>query len=79
MPFVQKVLSGQYDDIDPERARFQEEIRRQARRDATAATDAVRTKLRRDLIAAANPKQKARTRPPAADSPAVSSQTRQRR
>lgn len=52
---------------EQERARFQEEIRRQARRDATAATDAVRTKLRRDLIAAANPKQKARTRPPAAD------------
>lgn len=67
MPLVQKVLSGQYDDIDPERARFQEEIRRQASRDATAATEAIRKKLRRDLIAAAKPQQKARTRPPATD------------
>ena len=65
MPFVQKVWSDRYDDIDPERARVREEIRQQAHRAATAATEAVRAKLRRDLIAAANPKQKARPKPPA--------------
>lgn len=44
----------QYDPFDPERARVREEIRQQAVRDATAATDAVRAELRRSLVAAAS-------------------------
>ena len=43
---------GQYDPFDPERARVREEIRQQALRDATAATDTVRAELRRSLAAA---------------------------
>lgn len=54
MPFVhQPVWSSQYDYLDPDRVRVREEIRRQAVRDATTATDAVRAKLRRNLTEAA--------------------------
>ena len=53
MPFVhQPVWSSHYNQLDPERARVREEIRQQAVRDATAATDAVRAKLRRNLAVA---------------------------
>ena len=46
------VWLGQYDPLDPQRVRVREEIRRQAVRDATTATDAVRANLRRNLTAA---------------------------
>ena len=53
MPFVhQPVWSNHYNQLDPERVRVREEIRQQAIRDATAATEAVRAKLRRNLAAA---------------------------
>ena len=53
MPTVHEpVWSSPYNQLDPERARVREEIRQQAVRDATAATDAVRVKLRRNLAAA---------------------------
>ena len=53
MPFVhQPVWSSHYNQLDPERTRVREEIRQQAVRDATAATDAVRAKLRRSLAVA---------------------------
>ena len=47
---------GQFDPFDPERARVREEIRQQAVRDATAATDAVRAELRRSLAVATSAK-----------------------
>ena len=40
---------GQYDQLDPQRARVREEIRQQALRDATKATEAVRATLRSNL------------------------------
>ncbi len=43
---------GQYDQLDPERARLREEIRQQALRDATKATEAVRATLRSNLTRA---------------------------
>ena len=43
---------GQYDQLDPQRVRVREEIRRQAVRDATTATDAVRADLRQKLTSA---------------------------
>ena len=43
---------GQYDQLDPERARMREEIRQQALRDATKATEAVRATLRSNLTRA---------------------------
>lgn len=46
------VWSGHYDQLDPQRRRVREEIRQQALRDATAATEAVRATLRSDLARA---------------------------
>jgi len=40
---------GQYDQLDPQRARVREDIRQQALRDATMATEAVRATLRANL------------------------------
>ena len=43
-----------YDPFDPERARVREEIRQQALRDATEATEAVRATLRLNLTRGAS-------------------------
>ncbi len=48
----QTISSSKYNNLlDPQRAHFREELRRQAVQDATKATDAVRAKLRHDLKA----------------------------
>lgn len=50
MSFVHRpVWLNLYGQPDPERARVRQEMRKQAVRDATAATDTVRAKLRQDI------------------------------
>lgn len=52
MPFVhQSVWSSRNNHLDLERTRVREEVKERAVRDATAATNAVRAKLRRNLAA----------------------------
>lgn len=57
MPFIhQSVWSSRNNYLDLERTRVREEVKKRAVRDATAATDAVRAKLRRNLATTkANP------------------------
>lgn len=52
MSLVQKPLGSQiWNPFDPERDRLREELKAQAIRDATKATDAIRADLRRKLRA----------------------------
>ncbi len=46
------ISSSKYNNLlDPQHARFREELKRQAVQDATKATEAVRAKLKHDLRA----------------------------
>lgn len=63
MSFVhQPVWSSPYTQLDPQRTSVREEIREQAVRDATAATEVVRAKLRRNLAVAVKARERARAR-----------------